>query len=303
MTQNPDASHADAPSPSGAAPHATEYPADRNKGRNPGRDASAGTSSPIAHSIHGEGPTLVLIHGICHSRHAWDDVLPGLVDHFRVVTIDLPGHGETPNPDSLDDDIVDRMIDELAAFLHEVSTDGEKPHVAGNSLGGYFALELARRGHAATATAFNPAGFFHGPWDQRRTVAQFLALRAIGRILKPVLPAMAKTAIGRTSMFGMFSAKPWRLDPDAVVRDAKNMLRNTIIDHGLAADFIYSPSVGDAAQTVYWGTTDLTLIRGWKRHHDVLPEVPLHLLPGLGHVPMVDDGDTVAACIRRGAGI
>lgn len=54
---------------------------------------------------------------------------------------------------------------------------------------------------------------------------------------------------------------------------------------------------------MYWGTTDLTLIRGWKRHHDVLPEVPLHLLPGLGHVPMVDDGDTVMTCIRRGAGV
>lgn len=266
-------------------------------------DASRDTPpSTIAHSIHGDGPTLVLIHGICHSRHAWDDVLPGLVDHFRVVAIDLPGHGETPDPDSLDDEVGERMLDDLAAFLREVSPDGEKPHVAGNSLGGYFALELARRGHAASATAFNPAGFFHGPWDQRRTVAQFLALRGIGRALKPVLPVMAKTAIGRTAMFGMFSSKPWRLAPDAVARDAKNMLGNTVIDHGLKASFDYSPDVAGAPQTVFWGTTDLTLMRGWKRHFEVLPDVPLHLLPGLGHVPMVDDGPTIADCIRRSAG-
>ena len=97
-------------------------------------DASRDTPpSTIAHSIHGDGPTLVLIHGICHSRHAWDDVLPGLVDHFRVVAIDLPGHGETPDPDSLDDEVGERMLDDLAAFLREVSSDGEKPHVAGNS--------------------------------------------------------------------------------------------------------------------------------------------------------------------------
>ncbi|MFC3849898.1 alpha/beta fold hydrolase [Corynebacterium hansenii] len=269
-----------------------------------GRDVpSDATPSAIAHSIHGAGPTLVLIHGICHSRHAWDDVLPGLVDHFRVVTIDLPGHAASPDPDSLDDDIVERMIDQLAAFLREVAVDGEKPHVAGNSLGGYFALELARRGHAASATAFNPAGFFHGPWDQRRTVAQFLALRGIGRVLRPMLPAMSKTAFGRTSMFGMFSAKPWRLDPAAVERDAKNMLGNKVIDHGLRASFTFSPDVAGAPQTSYWGTSDLTLIRGWKRHHEVLPDVPLHLLPGLGHVPMIDDGRTIADCIRRSAGV
>ena len=109
-------------------------------------DNDTAAPSTIAHSIHGSGPTLVLIHGICHSRHAWDDVLPGLVDHFRVVAIDLPGHGETPDPDSLDDEVGERMIDELAEFLRHVSVDGEKPHVAGNSLGGYLALELAGAG-------------------------------------------------------------------------------------------------------------------------------------------------------------
>ena len=77
-------------------------------------DNDTAAPSTVAHSIHGSGPTLVLIHGICHSRHAWDDVLPGLVDHFRVVAIDLPGHGETPDPDSLDDEVGERMIDELA---------------------------------------------------------------------------------------------------------------------------------------------------------------------------------------------
>lgn len=259
---------------------------------------------PIAHSIHGtEGPTVVLIHGICHSRHAWDDVLPGLAGRFRVVAIDLPGHGESPDPTSLDDDISGNMIDQLAEFLRTVGVDGEKPHVAGNSLGGYLALELARRGHAASATAFNPAGFFHGRWDQRRTVAQFLGLRAVGRALRPVLPLLAKTGIGRTAMFGMFSAKPWRLSPDAVARDATNMLGNKVIDHGLTADFAYSPESSGAPQSIYWGTSDLTLIRGWKRHFDVLPDVDLHLLPGLGHVPMVDDGRTIADCIIRGTGI
>lgn len=264
-----------------------------------GGTVAGAAASPIKYSVTGTGPTLVLIHGICHSRHAWDDVVPHLADRYRVVAIDLPGHGESPDPERLDHTIVDSMVDELAGFLAEVTPEGEKPHVAGNSLGGFFAIELARRGHAASGTAFNPAGFFHGPWDQRRTLVQFLGLRAVGRMLRPLLPTLARTPVGRTMMFGMFSAKPWRLDADAVARGARNMLANKVIDHGLQADFTYSPDTAGAPQTIYWGTTDLTLMRGWKRHHDVLPDVPLHLLPGLGHVPMVDDGRTIADSIRR----
>ena len=266
----------------------------------------------------------MLIHGVCHSRHAWDDVVPYLADDFRVITIDLPGHGESPDPDPMDEGVVDRIIGDIANFLRDVTPGpgdaaagpGDaaagpdaapslvgKPHVAGNSLGGYVALELARRGHAASATALNPAGFFHGPGDQKRTVNQFLALRGTGRAFRKMIPFLSRTAAGRTFMFGMFSSKPWRLNPDNVIRDAGNLLRNKVIDHGLRAKFDFSPDIAGARQTCYWGTRDLTLYRGWKRHFAVLPDVPLHLLPNLGHVPMLDDPRTVAEAIRRGTGL
>ena len=292
-----------------------------------GTIATPGTPAPrhgIAYSETGSGPTLVLIHGVCHSRHAWDDVVPYLADDFRVITIDLPGHGESPDPDPMDEGVVDRIIGDIANFLRDVTPGpgdaaagpGDaaagpdaapslvgKPHVAGNSLGGYVALELARRGHAASATALNPAGFFHGPGDQKRTVNQFLALRGTGRAFRKMIPFLSRTAAGRTFMFGMFSSKPWRLNPDNVIRDAGNLLRNKVIDHGLRAKFDFSPDTAGARQTCYWGTRDLTLYRGWKRHFAVLPDVPLHLLPNLGHVPMLDDPRTVAEAIRRGTGL
>lgn len=255
----------------------------------------------IAYTVEGSGPMLVLIHGVCHSRAAWENVTPLLKDDFRVVTIDLPGHGESPEPHPIDAGVVDRILGDLGSFIDELTPEGEpKPHVAGNSLGGYLALELARRGHASSATAFSPAGFFHGPQDQKRTVAQFLTLRAVGRVIKPMIPFLSRSKAGRAMMMGMFSAKPWGIAPEAVVRDANNLLRNTVIDHGLEAKFDFSPDTAGVPQTCYWGTRDLTLIRGWERHADILPDAALHLLPGLGHVPMLDDARTIADSIRRG---
>src|ERR1019366_9547263 len=46
----------------------------------------------------GEGPPLVLVHDYLASRVAWDDVIPGLSAHFRVIAPDLPGFGESEKP-------------------------------------------------------------------------------------------------------------------------------------------------------------------------------------------------------------
>ncbi len=43
----------------------------------------------------GEGPCVLLVHGTGASTHSWRDVMPELARHFRVVAMDLPGHGFT----------------------------------------------------------------------------------------------------------------------------------------------------------------------------------------------------------------
>lgn len=49
------------------------------------------------YDITGDGPPVVLVHGLGLDRHMWQWLLPDLVG-FRVVTYDLLGHGESPNP-------------------------------------------------------------------------------------------------------------------------------------------------------------------------------------------------------------
>ena len=50
----------------------------------------------LAHDIHGEGPLLVLIHGITENRQTWDPLLEDLATDHRVLRGDLRGHGDSP---------------------------------------------------------------------------------------------------------------------------------------------------------------------------------------------------------------
>ena len=98
----------------------------------------------LVHDRRGAGPALVLIHGIGARRGAWDPVVERLAGERETIAIDLPGFGESP-PLPLDGDLsIDRYVDAVERFLAGAGLD--RPHVAGNSMGGGIALELARRG-------------------------------------------------------------------------------------------------------------------------------------------------------------
>ena len=84
------------------------------------------------YSIAGDGPPLILVHGIGAARNTWNKALPLLTRHFTVVTYDLRGHGSSPKPDG------EFGLDELVADLERVRelSGFESAHIAGHSLGG-----------------------------------------------------------------------------------------------------------------------------------------------------------------------
>src|SRR5882757_7753144 len=97
---------------------------------------------PLAYTRRGTGRPLLLLHGIGLSRNSWQPVLPDLAEHFDVLAVDLPGFGASP---ALPDGVAPspaRLADAVAGLLREL--DIEQPHVVGNSLGGWVALELAQ---------------------------------------------------------------------------------------------------------------------------------------------------------------
>src|SRR5688572_19436572 len=53
---------------------------------------------PVTYRLAGEGPPLLLLHGITSSSQTWERVLPALAEHHTVIAPDLLGHGESAKP-------------------------------------------------------------------------------------------------------------------------------------------------------------------------------------------------------------
>lgn len=96
------------------------------------------TAVDLAYDVHGEGPLLVLVHGITENRHSWDPVR--LSDSFRVVRVDLRGHGESPGAQPYDPLT-------LAADVYAVveKEGGDVPILVGHSMGGVVVTAYANR--------------------------------------------------------------------------------------------------------------------------------------------------------------
>ena len=98
------------------------------------------TAIDCEYTVEGDGPPLVLIHGIGAARDAWRFMVPALREHFTVISYDLRGHGTSPLPGG------EFGLDELVADLERLRqrTGIEKAHFAGHSLGGQIGPAYAR---------------------------------------------------------------------------------------------------------------------------------------------------------------
>src|SRR3989442_1043217 len=93
----------------------------------------------VAYRIAGEGPVLLLVHGIAGSSATWSRVIPALAEHYTVIAPDLLGHGESAKPrgDYRLGAYASGIRDLLAVLGHERAT------IVGHSLGGGVAMQLA----------------------------------------------------------------------------------------------------------------------------------------------------------------
>lgn len=103
-----------------------------------------------AYSIRqGDGPPLILIHGIAASHHDWDELVPELTKAgYASYALDLLGHGDSPKPASRAYQM-DWLFEHFNGWMKSLRLT-EPAILIGHSLGGYLALEYARRVSAWT---------------------------------------------------------------------------------------------------------------------------------------------------------
>ncbi|HET6215179.1 MAG TPA: alpha/beta hydrolase [Micromonosporaceae bacterium] len=250
----------------------------------------------VVYERRGSGEPLVLLHGIGHHWRAWSPVLDLLAAEHDVIAIDLPGFGKSPVPPEGLPENMRQVVDAVSRVLDDYGLD--RPHVAGNSLGGAIALELATAGRARTATALSPAGFYN-PGELRWTVGVLRISRAATFLPRPVLRATFSTGLGRAMSLGMIFAHPRRFTAAQALDDALALRRgkafNKVAKAAKAYSFQGSPTV---PVTVAWGTRDRILpYRQAAVARARLPQARHVDLPGCGHVPMIDDPELVASVI------
>jgi pimeloyl-ACP methyl ester carboxylesterase len=250
----------------------------------------------INYERRGTGEPLLLIHGIGHRWQAWEPVLDTLAEQHDVIAIDLPGFGKSPRPVGGMPHSVPALAAVLGSFLAELGVD--RPHVAGNSLGGGLALELGAAGIARSATALSPAGFATRA-EAMRALAILVELRGTTFLPEAAIRRIVASPAGRRISVGMVVAKPDGLSRERTLGDALSMRRGKGFIamaralHGYAFD-----GAPDVPVTIAWGDHDRILIpRQATRAEQRLPLATHVGLAGCGHVPMSDDPELIAATI------
>jgi pimeloyl-ACP methyl ester carboxylesterase len=247
----------------------------------------------LAFDRAGAGPLLVLLHPLGADRQVWAPVIDRLTEERDVLAFDLPGFGDSPPLNGPGP----QTPAALAAAVADALPPGGPHHVAGNSLGGWVALELAAAGHARSVTAIAPAGLWPEPLAPKRGVA-----RGIARAIRPALPALVRSAAGRRLALASTVAHAERVPPAAALRlvrayaDAPGF---DAVNRAMRAGRFSRLEHLRMPVTLAWPERDRLV----RRPAHLPPNVRSVALPGAGHVPMWDAPDAVAALLLRGSSL
>jgi pimeloyl-ACP methyl ester carboxylesterase len=200
-----------------------------------------------------------------------------------------------PSVDALADDI-EKELDRLG--LHKV-------HIAGNSLGGWLGMELARRGRALSLVLFSPAG----AWRSQRSIelranAIRLSVGALGRCVSSADTIAANTLL-RWPLLAAQVAHPQRVPPEELAAFIRAGGVAPVVVPLLRAIPLRQvqplPADRDYPVRLVWADRDRVLpFNGFGAAMlERIPGAELVRLPGVGHVPMSDDPARVAELILQ----
>lgn len=251
-----------------------------------------------------DGPTLLLLHGFSASLHTWEPWVQQLGGEYRIVTLDLPGHGLTRAPAGYQGSI--------HAFRDAVSTFADAKDlqhfiIGGNSMGGHVAVEyaLAHPEQVDALMLIDSAGW---PEPPNATEGQGAIIFQLLRnpIAANILRDLDNSALIRQGLETAFPAKPELVD-DAMVARYAELSRapghRDIILGLMRADRPLATPERLAALTIptliIHGKQDhLTPLSFGEQFNAAIAGSEFQVLDGIGHAPQEEVPEQSAALVR-----
>lgn len=257
------------------------------------------------HIRHGTGKPLLLIHGLGGSWRSWIPVLSGLAAEREVIAVDLPGFGKTP---PLPGEVtISSLADAVTQFLKDNNLTGID--AVGSSMGARLVLELARRGNVlGSVVSLDPGGFWQG-WERNFFFYSIAISIRLVRLLQPLMPAITRSAAGRTILLPQFSRRPWALSPQVTLDEMRSYAASPSFN-----ELLYNLAYGEEQQgaplhsiqhplTIVWGRNDRVCFpvqahRALKK----FPDARLQWVEHCGHFPQWDKPHQTVRIILNATG-
>jgi pimeloyl-ACP methyl ester carboxylesterase len=249
----------------------------------------------------GSGEPLVLLHGVLGGAFMWREVMPQLAASHDVIALTALGHHGGP------------ACRERPARIAHVVDDAERAidrlgfarvHLAGNSMGGWVALELARRGRARSVCALSPAGMW-GTEDHSTAIQKLRTARRLAGLTRALLPWLAHFQRVRR-----FALRDNALHAGAVSAQALVELSDGALGCAIGEDLLATPEHFEQLEIncpvlVAWSGADKIFPPEVyaARARALVPGAQHVVLENVGHVPMLDAPGVVADTILASTGM
>jgi pimeloyl-ACP methyl ester carboxylesterase len=252
--------------------------------------------SRVVYGDRGDGPVLLLVHGMFGDHLDWEPVLVPLAARHRVLAVDLPGFGGSDKPDA--NYSTEFFLAALAEFLDRIAV--RRATLAGNSFGGILATRFALAHADRVERLILVSGVREFNEEERNfTRARMSRENLLG--LTPEVnqlmfaPIFAKEGPAQERYLAKQNAKLLRADYPEY---ARAMARS--VETALTA---YQPErLGEMRCPVLllWGQQDVVIPPDHARHALAqLKNGTLVVLPGCGHAPQLDDPEAFVAAIEE----